>query len=108
MRSKSTLIAGCLAALMAGPATAQLPADFDRSGQQLLITIYYAKNKQQLDQLVMQHKKRQLDPRQSGAAYWSNSDNVCQVFVIKPKRDAAYEMAPVGHEVHHCVTGSFH
>lgn len=83
-------------------------SEFDRSGQPLLITIHYAKDKHQLDRIVMDIKKFQMDEAQSGAAFWSPNDNICEVFVIRPRPNRAYEMATLGHEVYHCTNGKFH
>lgn len=94
--------------MLAITCNAATPTEFDRSGQQLLITIHYAKDKHQLDQLVMQIKKFQMDEAQSGAAFWSPNDNICEVFVIRPRPHRAYEMATLGHEVYHCTNGKFH
>lgn len=89
-------------------AAAAIPTEFDRSGEQMQITIYYAKDKHQLTHMVNKVKNFQIEENQSGIAFYSPNDNICQVFVIRPKRDAAYEMAPLGHEVFHCTNGKFH
>lgn len=85
-----------------------LKGDLNRSGIAMQITVHYAKNKHDLDKLVMQVKNFKMQEGQSGIAFYSKQNAVCEVFVIQPKRDSAMEMAAIGHEVYHCTNGKFH
>lgn len=85
-----------------------LRGDLDRNGKAMQITIFYAKNKHLLDLKVLEVKKFQLDEGQSGVAFYSKADNICEVFLIQPKRDTAAEMAVLGHEIYHCTNGNYH
>ena len=94
--------------LIALPVSANLKGTMDKNGQQLSITIYYANNKQQLDQKVLDVKRKVLHPNQSGIAFYAYADNICEVFLIRPKKDSAYELAKLGDEIYHCTNGDYH
>lgn len=88
-------------------AVADVRGDLDRSGQEMRITIHYAADKTELDKMVKREMSFDLGG-QSGIAFYSKEDNICDVFVIRPKRDTMKYMAVVGHEIMHCTDGKFH
>lgn len=85
-----------------------LKGDIDRNGEQMQITTFYAESKGELDALVKRVKNYDLDPRQSGVTFYSKQDNVCQIFVIRPKSYSVHELARLGDELYHCTNGNYH
>lgn len=96
-----------LSLLFVQSVSADVRGDLDRNGEQMRITIYYASDKTDLDKLVKKVMNFDLGA-QSGIAFYSKDDNICEVFVIRPKRDTAKYMAGVGHEIMHCTDGAYH
>lgn len=65
--------------------------DFQKTEIELKINVYDTE-----EQL-----KREVGDK-LGQAIWSPNDNKCEIWIVK------WDMKTTGHELHHCMYGSFH
>ncbi len=78
--------------------------DLNREGVELLITVHVYDNKQEL----LEATKKYNTTKEAGLAVWNNIDNKCDIYVVRPKSRNSNEHQTWGHELSHCVYGSFH
>jgi len=78
--------------------------DFNREGQVLQITVHVYKNQKNL----LKATKKYNSTNQIGLAVWNNKDNNCDIFVIKPSGIKSNQDETWGHELRHCVYGTYH
>lgn len=109
MKTK-VFLAAILVFLVGCEQSSGLPEDFDRSGQELRVTVIYHSSLIDLqDSYEKEFGKRYTD--QLGYAVWKNpgaQPYTCEVHVMKPKFDGDDAMDTLGHEMTHCLIGSFH
>ena len=93
---------------------ATITPDQDRTGTPITLTVYWAQTDAELRQ-QWEHRTGQpasQAPNQWGFAQWNQNAPVgeywCDVFVLQPRRADDSRMTSLGHEVAHCVWGSWH
>lgn len=78
--------------------------DFNREGEVLNITVkVYSDQKALLKSTEAYNTTTQV-----GLTVWSNSDNNCTIHVIKSDYIKSKQDETWGHELRHCVYGTFH
>jgi len=86
-----------------------LNKDFDRSGRPQKITVYVYDNRK-----AMRQAKKDFDGQDAsqveGWAKWSNKESSgCEIHVVKIRsKNDKRQMETWGHELTHCMYGSFH
>ena len=92
-----------------------LPEDFDRSGEEQRITVIWHKNQQSVDKAYVEEFGRARNERainRLGFAVWANPGKRpywCKIHAVKPTRVTNDEkMDTLGHELLHCIIGTFH
>ena len=101
--------------------TEKFKSKIDYSGSAILITPYVFDTREQMHKAL---KRRGIDvsPKLLGKAIWREwvdqktgksimkPDSIppCDIYLVKPKRIKGPEMATIGHEMAHCIFGSFH
>ena len=95
--------------------TSGLPEDFDRSNQTLEITVIWHENQKAVDGAYVEEFGRARNEsaiNRLGFAVWANPGNKpywCRIHAVKPTRVKNDEkMDTLGHELLHCVIGTFH
>lgn len=79
----------------------------DRTGQTLQITPHaYPSQKALYDDLVNQG--HEVSDNVVGFAVWSPNDLKCDIYYVTPKYVDRVPMNTMGHELAHCIYGSFH
>lgn len=92
------------------PQPREIKQDFDRSGQELHITVIFHDS---LEDLNKSYKERFGRDRKDklGYAVFANPGNKpywCEIHTTRPKRADDEPMDTMGHELAHCVFGQFH
>lgn len=90
--------------------TSGLKEDFDRSGEELHITVIYHPSQQAVDAAYKKQFGRSNINR-LGFAVFANPGNRpywCTIHTQKPSRDGDEKMDTLGHELTHCLIGRFH
>jgi len=87
-----------------------MPQDFDRSGEVMHVTVVYHSSLLDLQDSYAKEFGVRKDG-QDGYAVWKNPGNqpyTCEVHVLKPKANGDTAMDALGHEMTHCLLGTFH
>lgn len=91
-----------------------LPQDFDRTGQALKITVTWHENERELNQAFFKyHRKQRNNSRvhRKGFAIWANPGRQpywCSIHTLKPTKIDDDIMLTMGHELTHCLIGTYH
>ena len=97
-----SIIAGC------NPAP-NIDKSFDRSGQVMEIVVHtHTSQKVMYDALYLRTGINYKESGLQGLAIWSNSDNLCEVYIVEPKRINDINSNTLGHEMLHCLYGTYH
>lgn len=95
--------------------TGGLPEDFDRANEVIEITVIWHKNQQAVDKAYVEEFGRERNEsaiNRLGFAVWANPSRRpywCKIHAVKPTRVKNDEkMDTLGHELLHCVIGTFH
>lgn len=94
--------------------TSGLPEEFDRSGEEMHITVIFHPNQQAVDKAYVEEfgrKRNENSMNRLGFAVWANPGNKpywCRIHAQKPKKLKGEKMKTLGHELTHCLIGSFH
>lgn len=78
--------------------------DFDRTGQELRIVVHTYPNQKALIRATSKYGSTY----EVGMAVWSKSDNLCEIHVIEARYQEDKQFETWGHELAHCVHGTFH
>jgi hypothetical protein len=84
-----------------------LQEDLNRENQTLQIRFISFSNEQQLIE-GLRSKGYNVPNALLGFSIWSPNDNQCTVYHVTPKYTDDERMNTLGHEVAHCIYGSFH
>ena len=92
------------------PVERQIKQDFDRSGQEMRITVIFHDN---LNDLNKAYRERfgNDGTKKLGFAVYANPGRQpywCEIHTTRPKRTDDEPMNTMGHELAHCVFGQFH
>lgn len=82
----------------------KIKEDTYNSGKELRITVHTYKNREALIKATKKYKTQD----EVGLAVWNNKDNKCDIHVIEVKSINSSQFKTWGHELGHCVMGSFH
>jgi hypothetical protein len=95
--------------------TSGLPEDFDRSNEVIEVTVIWHKSQQAVDSAYVEEFGRARNEsaiNRLGFAVWadpSRDPKWCRIHAVKPTRVKNDEkMDTLGHELLHCVIGTFH
>jgi len=116
---KGIAVAGLLAISLlltsCDPSSSSLPEDFDRSGEEMRITVIFHPSQQAVDEAYVKEFGRARNERginRLGFAVWANPGNKpywCRIHAQKPTRVSGdQKMETLGHELTHCLIGTFH
>lgn len=115
---KGAIVAGLLALFLTScdpDGTSGLPEDFDRSGEAVEITVIWHKNQEAVDKAYVEEFGRARNERsinRLGFAVWANPSNKpywCRIHAVKPtSAKNSDKMDTLGHELLHCMIGTFH
>jgi len=94
----------CAFLLSCGDKNNKALVDFDKESQELLITVHVYKNQKSLIKGTAKYNTK----HQVGLTVWNNIDNKCDIHVIRPKNIESLHDETWGHELRHCVYGTFH
>lgn len=86
-----------------------IKGDLDRIGQDLIITVKLYETQKELINARVEIEPS-FDKRQNlqGFAIWSPNDNVCAIYTLKPRRIDDDRTTTLGHEMLHCLIGTYH
>jgi len=87
-----------------------LPQDFDRTNQNIILTVTWHDNQEEVD-LEFVKSFGEPNPGRTGFAVWKNPGNIpytCDIHGIRPKSLNDENMDTLGHELTHCLIGTFH
>ena len=101
-----SLVLGCVLVLTA--CSPPIEESFDRTGEELIITIYLSKTDKDMYDLLLKKKGYEAPENLLGVAFYSYSDNECQIFALKPTTLDSNKTMTVGHELLHCIYGKLH
>ena len=90
--------------------TSGLPQSFDRSDIVIEVTVIWHETQADIDKAYREEFGRDNIDR-LGFAVWANPGRQpywCRIHAQKPKRIDDEKMATLGHEMFHCLTGTFH
>lgn len=93
------------------PQPKQIKQDFDRSGQELHITVIFHENEQALNKAYFERFGGNRKEKKLGFAVFANPGNKpywCEIHATRPTRADDEKMDTMGHELAHCVFGQFH
>lgn len=83
----------------------QVIKQLDREGQPVIVTVYFYDTQKELKQALQRYNP--ADGLQ-GMAIWSESDNECTIHTLAIKRVDDEATKTLGHEMLHCIYGSYH
>jgi|TARA_B110000914_G_C15160858_1_gene308309 hypothetical protein len=100
-----------LAVLLCLVAQTSVATSFDKTGEQLTITVINYEDKSELlksynDNPATRNPITNGDSI-DGYALYSEAGTTCMVHVYKHPRDKTYQSI-LGHEIKHCIEGNFH
>lgn len=108
---KANIILAVVLILLVGcEQSSGLPSDFDRSGETMHVTVVYHDDAES----VREKYEEDFGVRkegQDGYAVWKNpgaQPYTCEIHVVRPRYDGDTAMDALGHEMTHCLIGSFH
>ena len=84
--------------------TEPMKADLDNSGVEMRITVHTYKNRKALIEATTKYGTQD----EIGLAVWNNKNNKCDIYVLEVKSKNSQQLETWGHELSHCVYGSFH
>ncbi len=88
-----------------------LPEDFDRSGQELRITVIFYPTQKAISDVYREKFGRNKTDR-SGFSTWTGPNGKqpyrCTIHAQKPIKNGDDKMKTIGHEMFHCLVGRFH
>ena len=93
------------------PQPRQIKQDFDRSGQELHITVIFHESEKALNDEYIKRFGGDRKEKKLGFAVYANPGNKpywCEIHTTRPKRSDDEPMDTMGHELAHCVFGQFH
>jgi hypothetical protein len=115
---KGAIITGLLALFLTScdnDGSKGLPEDFDRSEEVIEVTVIWHKSQQAVDSAYVEEFGRARNEsaiNRLGFAVWadpSREPKWCRIHAVKPTRVKNDEkMDTLGHELLHCVIGTFH
>ena len=103
--SLGILVTGC------EPGDGQIMQDFDRSGEEMRITVVFHDSHEALNRYYRERFGRENTEEKLGFAVWADPGRQpywCEVHTTRPKRADDEPMETMGHELAHCVFGHFH
>ena len=77
----------------------------DREGQPLVVTVHFYSTEKELKQALQRYNPAE---GLQGMAIWSESDNECAIHTLAIKRIDDEATKTLGHEMLHCIYGSYH
>jgi hypothetical protein len=77
----------------------------DREGKPTIVTVHFYENERELKQAMQRYNPPE---GLQGMAIWSESDAVCTIHTLAVKRVDDEATRTLGHEMLHCIYGSFH
>lgn len=88
----------------------QIKQDFDRSGEELRITVIYHDNLSDLNKSYYERFGNDRIKRLGYAVYANPGRQPywCEIHTTRPKYADDEQMNTMGHELSHCVFGQFH
>jgi hypothetical protein len=107
------LLVGVAALSGCEPKREPIVKEFDRTGQEVCIVVNSYETEKDLH-LALKNRipGYNLDQLQNtrlyGQAIWSPSDNKCEIFSLLPKSIDDEHTLTIGHELLHCIYGSYH
>lgn len=115
---KGAIVAGLLALFLTScdnDGSSGLPEDFDRSEETVEITVIWHKSQQGVDSAFVEEfgrARNESSINRLGFAVWANPSKKpywCRIHAVKPTRVQNDEkMDTLGHELLHCMIGTFH
>lgn len=103
MRVFTTVLAAfCLFACSDSPQL--IEQDFERTQIELTVKIY--PTYEAMQEAVKKEYGKTHSPHTTGFAMWYTDGTDCTIYVVKPKKEK--EFVNWGHELGHCVYGSWH
>lgn len=87
-----------------------LKQDFDRSGEELRVTVIFHDDYRDLNKAYVDRFGRDMVEKH-GFAIYANPGNKpywCEIHTLRPKHPDDDAMKVMGHELSHCVFGQFH
>ena len=84
--------------------------DFDRGGEVINLTVHWYSTQGQVDKVFVEHFGT-TNPGREGFAVWVKNDTApyrCEIHTLRPKNVDDNKMNVLGHELSHCVLGTFH
>ena len=110
----ATLILSTLFLTSCDPSPKSLPEDFDRSGEEMRITVIFHPNQAAVDKAYVEEFGRvrnESSINRLGFAVWANPGNKpywCRIHAQKPTGKDDEKMDTLGHELAHCLIGTWH
>ena len=95
----------------------RIEGSINRLEKEIVVTVTTVKNERELKKLYKQLTGKSNPPDQYGFAQWneladSSKGDVenpnCQIYIMEPKRKDDNNILTLGHEMAHCVWGSYH
>ena len=92
------------------PGDGKIKQDFDRSGQELRITVVYHENATELNRSYYERFGNDGIKRLGYAVYANPGRQPywCEIHALAPRSTDDEKMDTLGHELSHCVFGQFH
>lgn len=88
--------------------------EFDRSGDFISVVVYLHDNDRQVTEAYQNWQKERgvenidTQPRHGWAGWSTQAPYVCMIHSVKPKRIDDNATLTLGHEMLHCVYGTYH
>lgn len=104
------LIVALFMAIVGCEDASTLKQDFDRSGEELRVTVIFHDTKRELNESFYERFGRDGIDRM-GYAVFANPGNRpywCEIHALRPTRGDDENMDTLGHELSHCLFGAFH
>lgn len=111
---KGFIAASLLFLVSCDPSPSSLPEDFDRSGEEMRITVIFHATQSDIDKAFVEEFGRARNEskiKRLGFAVWANPGNKpywCRIHAQKPTKEDDEKMDTLGHELAHCLIGTFH
>ena len=93
------------------PVDREIKQDFDRSGEQLRITVIFHDSEASLNKAYTERFGGSRKEKKLGFAVYANPGRQpywCEIHTTRPKVADDQPMDTMGHELAHCVFGQFH
>lgn len=105
------LLCGLLAACTPAPAGDPITPEFDRSNQIIRVKVVYHDTLGEVraaKAAVTNVSIREVPQQLLGFAGWNYHNTYCEVHLVRPERSLDDRVLTLGHEMLHCVHGSYH